>query len=387
MNKNTLWVIIMFIFTWIYFKSIFYFNITSDFKAHIEFIIATSKSKTPPVNFLYYLTVYLFALGNTSLVALQNATVMVLSLSVTAKFWITRRILKKSITTDLKQSKGKSKTKNWVLNLSTLSLCLAFNLPNFLQDNYYLGQIPPNVWHNSTVIFLMPFALLLFWQSTYQIQNPTTKRFWIIVLLILLNLLIKPSFILVFIPAYTLILLYQYGISKKFFWQCIPVLIAFIGLVIEYLFIFFINANTIYENTGPSKVVIQPFWAWSKYSNCIPFSLIISLFYIIIYLSFYWKESIRSITFKYTGLIYVACLMIFILFAEIGPRQMHGNFSWQNISGAYFLFLACISQHLQIINKQQKLTKKDYILFCCFGLHVLTGILYMIRLILKDTYY
>ena len=69
-NKDTLWVTLIFIVTWGYFKSIFYFNITADFEAHIEFIIATSKSKTPPINFLYYLTVYLFALGNTSLVAL-----------------------------------------------------------------------------------------------------------------------------------------------------------------------------------------------------------------------------------------------------------------------------------------------------------------------------
>jgi len=47
----------------------------------------------------------------------------------------------------------------------SFTLLFVFSLPSvqvFTNKFYYLGQFTPNVWHNSTTIFLMPFALLLF---------------------------------------------------------------------------------------------------------------------------------------------------------------------------------------------------------------------------------
>ena len=83
--------------------------------------------------------------------------------------------------------------------------------------NYFLGKVSPNIWHNSTTIFLMPFAILLFWKS-YQVLSGTQKENTLLIsMLVILNVFIKPSFFFVYVSVFPILLLFQFGISRSFF--------------------------------------------------------------------------------------------------------------------------------------------------------------------------
>jgi hypothetical protein len=68
----------------------------------------------------------------------------------------------------------------------------------------YLSKFVPLVWHNSTTILLFPFAILLFWKQLKMLDTKneiSAKEIAVINILVVLNLLIKPSFIFAYAPV------------------------------------------------------------------------------------------------------------------------------------------------------------------------------------------
>ena len=65
-----------------------------------------------------------------------------------------------------------------------------FNFPRI-----YLGQISPNVWHNPTIIFSMPFNILLFYFSIKSLTSFKQKDFIFVSLLIVVILYrLRPNY-------------------------------------------------------------------------------------------------------------------------------------------------------------------------------------------------
>ncbi len=116
------------------------------------------------------------------------ASIAVLSLITLYKY----QIVKKIIVSELNTSDYK------IASIISAVLLFVFALPSVLIFNnlYYLGSFSPNIWHNSTTIFVIPFVILLYRESCQQLLPFNSKRLWIIVLLILINVCIKPSFYL-----------------------------------------------------------------------------------------------------------------------------------------------------------------------------------------------
>ena len=153
-------------------------------------------------------------------------------------------------------------TENQLLaSLLAISMLFVFviPLPGFLTDDcyMYIGTYTPNVWHNSTILFLFPFAILLFEQSWRQLQAFSTKRNSLILLLIILNLLIKPSFFFVFICVFPLMLLYKYQLRKEFWMSIIPVFLGGVLLVVQFVIIYKVNTQVLKD---ASSVIFMPFW-------------------------------------------------------------------------------------------------------------------------------
>ena len=158
------------------FGAFLYLRIPTDIQAHVRKTQDVINGSTPPgADFLYYLTIYAVALFSTKKVLLGISSVVLLSLAITAKFEITKRFMASQI------GIGNTSSGLFILLFSNL-LLLAFSLPtsSILKGQFYLGQTPPNVWHNSTTILLMPFALVLFWLSYEQIIKPEKRRIFLI---------------------------------------------------------------------------------------------------------------------------------------------------------------------------------------------------------------
>lgn len=365
------------------FEGIVQFDIFTDIQAHIEFIQMIQSGTTPPPNFLFYFIVFLFSFFSSSTTVLLQSAVVVLSLSILLKFYFSLKVL---------SVKSISSTNGLFQNsrlppLFIAMLCLSFAIPNPFNIFYYLGQTPPNIWHNSTIIFLMPFAILLFWQSVNYVQNPSKKLLLNLCLLVFLNAIIKPSFIMVFVPAFSFISLLKNKFSKTFFISLIPSIFATVLILLQFLLVFILEENSIYEKAEKTSVLISPFEVWSYFSRYIPLSILVSVAFPLAVSIVYFKKLKHQLMFQYSWLCYFIAITIFALLVEAGPRKLHLNFSWQNIVCCYILFLVTGKYWIQYIQERNKLFKADFFILGIFILHFLSGLAYILRLFLRNTYY
>jgi len=368
------------------FSVVIFFLTITDINSHADYIGHVIKgTMKPPANFLYYLIIYCAAFFQTKSVYLYSASAVVLSVAVTAKFMITRNII---ASCTFKTSSANDAADRFITVISAM-LILVFSIPTGMLagGHYYLGHITPTVWHNSTTIFLMPFALLLFWVSYQQLIAPTNRRMLFITMLCILNILIKPSFYFVFCIAYPLMLLRSFGIRKKMWANLIPVLTGSALLLAEYILIYTYDYGNAY--TEKVTISISPFSIWSHFTPNIPLALTGSLLFPLVYLLFYGRDLMNNLLLQYAALAYMIALVIFSVFSETGPRQFSGNFYWQCIVSAYILFMvAALLTVGKVVRARKSGTDgpitliletnwKNKILLSCFFLHTIAGIVFL----------
>ena len=364
------------------FSAIFYFDVYSDIQTHAQITQeATTNILVLPANFLYYLVIYSLAFFHARIQWLYASSVLVLAFSVAIKYIITRKF----IANQLNNLKTSEALRNKWINLFSFTLIFAFSIPLslFIGGHYYLGQFPPNIWHNSTTIFLMPFALILFWLSYEQLKNPSNSRIYLLTLFSILNVLAKPSFFFSFLVIFPLLLIVRFRFKKDFWLNLIPIAVGTSLVLIEYILLYKVGSfNPYVEQTG---IVIKPFSVWTSYSPNILISLLSSLIFPITYLMFYWKELKTNLLLQYSVLLYFISVVIFSLLTETGPREFYGNFFWQCVVSSYILFMVILSLLLEKIFSGSH-SKKNILILTSFLLHVLSGIVYVILLFALKTY-
>jgi len=346
---------------------------TSDMIEHVR--IALNHLEEGHVfsgNFLFYFLVNLFS-GFTGIRWLAKIVLCgLLAWASTYKF----SILKKQMDPFVVSSN--------VSSLLSLSLCFVFVIPilSFCYvPYYYLGYEVPNVWHNSTIIFLFPFAFLLFFCSLKQLKEGVdNKRNLGLLILILLNVYTKPSFFFVFACSYPFMLFIQYKTTRNFWKGIFPVLIGFVFLYMEY--------NSIYERPLDGSSVCLDFKGllnFSFWSEKMSY-LIVSLFLPIVYLLFYLKKTIRDREFLYILLLLFSALGIFFICKELGSRANHGNFYWQVVPVMALLFYYVLKS-LVVDIKKCGYNKKNVTVVSIYILHVISGLFYLSHYLIVRNYY
>ena len=145
------------------FAEAFHEHWVSDLGLHVATVKAMLATGTVPGDPLYFGLLAALAGFQKSTEALNIATIAVLGVAVGAKYLISAYIAMRE--TDAQGLKLRVSGESGLILLVAL-LPFAFSLPT---NNIFLGQEPPNVFHSSTTIFLMPFALLLFYLSLIHI--------------------------------------------------------------------------------------------------------------------------------------------------------------------------------------------------------------------------
>ena len=367
------------------FSSILYVGIRTDIQTHIGVVEKTVNGTIlPPANFLYYLTIYAFTFFQTNVRLLRLSSVIVLSLAVTAKFLITYKF----IISYNKKAVKRSNVPEWFILLYCILLLFAFSLPTIaaLKGRFYLGQFPPNVWHNSTTVFVMPFALLLFWLSYEQLKGPITQRLLLITLFCVLNILIKPNFYFVFCVVYPIMLVSRFGFRKELWLNLIPIIAGTVLLIGEYYLIFVFRFGNPGETEGNLGIAISLFAVWSRYSSNIAVSFLASALFPLVYLCFYWRELFKNLLLQYAVLLYLIAIAMTSVFTEIGARQTHGNFIWQSIICTYILFMVVSALFVGKVKFVKKGDWPNKVVLVSFLLHAISGFVYLIYLFSTKSY-
>lgn len=362
------------------------YTVSTDIALHAQFIKSYADGHIPfQVNFLYYFTVYAISFFSSDLNILLFVSIYVLAFITFLKY----HVVKKIIYSEINQLSEKAVI---ISSLSTFLLIICFSLPSILLlDNmYYLANFPANVWHNSTVIFAMPFVILLFWNSAKQISDYKQSRLILIIFLIAINIVIKPSFVFVYVLAFPLINFIRHKFTKPFLLNLTPVIFAFFFIALQYYYVFVSSTN----NVNQSSVKIDLFNVlayWTKSTHwyqiaIIVLSTIISSYLFPIVLLLRNKQLIHKNIVLFGVFCSTIGLLIFYVLSETGSREFDGNFIWQTFMCSFLLFFVCIVELLKMIfsNKSGWKTYRIEIIF--FLLHVLSGIYYFYRILSTETY-
>jgi hypothetical protein len=325
-------------------------------------------------NFLFYWLVNLFSFLSTKVSASQNSLCFLLALATTYKYDIAQRYIQKTIHS-LSDSRVFVYSSIFAMSLLVI---MAIPIPSFFVSHSFVrGNFVPNNWYNSTIIFVFPFAILLFLSSYKQLIEFSAKRNWWILILIFLNVYLKPSYFFVFLSLYPILLLYKYQFSSHFWKSILPVGLGLVFLIIEYWSIYHTTPS---GDRNASAVVFHPFYSYTIDSKLwqLPVSLIFSLFFPFLYSVLNFSRLKYSILFWYTTVSFVISLLIYLLIAESGPREMNGNFYWQVIVCAWICFFVSLVAVLTDVQKEGK-TIKNKLLLISYSLHVVVGVMYFTR--------
>ena len=369
-------------------------NVRTDITTHIEQIRRININAAHyPANFLFYLIVNLLS-GFGQVKILNLVAVIVLSAAAVLKYSLSKEFI---VSLNPAQKQEIILRKNTPFILIALALFFCFAIPDpfslFVLKKVYLSKFVPMVWHNSTSIFLFPFAILLYWKQLKMFNaknHVNAKEIIIINILVVLNLLIKPSFIFAYAPVTFFFLLHKKNVIhnlKIWFIQLTPVITTVVVLILQYYFIYVKqDGSFFYEKSElaiglPFQLLLQfvPWWF-------IPFSFIFS-YALVLFTVVSYKEILRYTPFFYALALTVFAIFISAFVIETGPRALHGNFLWQNVICTYLLFLATIAFLTPKLLNKQHWSIKDKVLVGLFTAHACAGILYPLKIVITTSYY
>ena len=354
---------------------------TSDIDEHANFAISQAKGDGLMGNFVLYGLVNLLTFFSLNFRIVTVLLCVIIGAATTAKYYISKQQINKII--------NPSNNINYKSVFLSLSLIFVFAIPiptYFIYGFFYRGNFVPNVWNNSTTILLAPIAILLFLKSYEQLKGYSKNNNIIILILIILNIFIKPSYFFVFICVYPIFLLLKYKFKKEFFYACFPIAIGLICLIIEYILIYKSNSNS--KVVSSSVMLSNPIKfieTFPMYKSAI-FSIIFSTFFPLIYSIFNVKQLKKSTLFWYTVTSFFVSILFFVFLIEEGPRKLDGNFYWQIVICTWLCFFVALLALLKDI-KTQGSTKINKLLFSIFTIHVLLGVIYFSKYLITGIYY
>lgn len=352
------------------FSMVVYMHVERDIRDHAQFILDLSiKSFHPHIG--YFFTVWFLSCFSQDMNTVLIISIGVLTASVLFKFLVSKQVVFQSV-----RPLPAETNPIWFGNLSILLvfiLTFVHSLP--VVKRFFLGQFPPNIWFNSTTIFLFPFAILLFWQSFRYLEDKDSRRLVWVLALCLMNIFIKPSFFFCFAAVFPLYCAARYKFGRPFWMASSVVAVSFLLILVQY-YLIYVSPSF---NSEPSGVTVAPFEVWIHTgARSILISFLASIPFPLAYISAYRKDLFKNAMFNYALSLFLVALMIWILFKETGVREYHCNFIWQLIVCNYLLHLTLVIDFLRRVRNSIHLTRMNIFLFSVLILEFVSGIVYFI---------
>jgi len=358
------------------------FHVNSDFHHHAGFIAGFIERGVPPLDFIYYGTVALLAGLSTEMDVLLRATVVVMTAALLAKFLVTATCLGRWLEVDPRDDAREFDQ----LALLSLGLLLLFCLP-LPSMNWYLGQFPPNVWHNSTTIATMPFAVMLFFHSATFLETGRARQLLPTAIYCALGLMTKPSVFFAFAPIFPLFALARFGPGRRFLQACIPVAVG-ASLLLGYMALMFFTP--LYEHgAGGWQPQLGLGWldVWRLHSSNIPLSILDSVALPLLFLLAYPRQCLGDLKVRYAAALLAFGVLLFAVVQETGDWAISGNMSWQNIMYNYLLHCAVVVAFVRIKREQPRWRARDYALLVAFSAQAALGALYILNIFRTGDYF
>ena len=254
---------------------------------------------------------------------------------------------------------------------------------------WYLGKFTQTIWHNSTLICVFPFCILLVWKTFDWFRSGKLKDLGLMFLLGFIIILIKPSFLFCYIPALPLfIFIRDRELSKGLIQSLALVSALFAMLMVEKYLIFTWDPvlDSLYTPEEKSQMVVDPLRIWLHLSQEPIFDFVSSFPLLIGFLILRRKKAFESPLFGFSLLLLFFAVLVYLLFAETGFREFHANFYWQ-IPIALFLCHLSILQSVvkQFLVEGKKMKGRYILIFSLYIIQAASGIGYWLRIFTGST--
>lgn len=360
---------------------ILYYQIPSDIGAHTQILLRFLERDSFPTPPLYYALLYLLHFIMPYKEGFGLAAVVVLTAAGFFKYGISFKYLN----TYCRGVDGR--------RVAFFTWALMFFAPLTLfgleGEFWYLGKFTPLIWHNSTSLLSFPFCILLFYYSIQYLERRKNAFLIRIFITATIIVLIKPSFVFAFLPAFPLSILvidrrWSPAVSKSLALG-IPLLAI---ILLEKILIYNVNPIESHLETGVlDGIGIRPFYLWLYYSESLFWDLVSSFLFPFFFILFYFKTLIKDPHGVFAGLLIVVALLIFFTLVETGPRMTDGNFFWQVILTLFMGYLVLTKHLLNLcfgmsggLRTERRLNYKNILLLVLFFMHVIGGLAYTIRI-------
>ena len=343
-------------------------------------------------NFLLYFMANLMTVFTGYLTPIKIAIVIMLAMANSVKYAVVREMFAQSYSNSLARTLSLSLLVVFIFPILYLFALIGC----FPVDGGFWGYevyckttdwyCVPNVWHNSTVIFMMPFAIIAYFLSVKQFETFDKRRNGWLAFFIVLGVLAKPSFFFIYAFAYLLIIFSRYRFGKEFFWSLIPL---FAGCVCV-LYVFFSTFN----GSDDNEVVISIMPVLEHWKPYLLF-LVVSIAFPLLFVCFYHKEIKKDFEFWFVLIMFIVGVGVYWCCHETGSRAMHGNFWWQIVAATWFVYYYMIKVILKydlpldVESKKIKLSaicQRGKCFLIVYGMHVVFGIAYLVKIFVTQTY-
>lgn len=275
----------------------------------------------------------------------------------------------------------------------------------FYNPRYYLGQGSPNVWHNPTTIAARPFMILItvltveYWECSkeekvslgkYSMRKRSAYQ-WVMMFLLLFSTMIKPSYLMVYLPVCGIAALVKLFKEK---WRnfiplvCehlyfVPALIVFLW---QYIKIYLLGGPS--GNVGESGIAIAFFKVARLYASSVTVSLFLKMAFPLLVVILWRKVIMKHKLFPLIFAQFLSGLAITWTFAETGKRAKHGNFGWGNMLAASYLWIFCLIFYVKELVREKDRIRENTMLKLKYGIpaifllwHLMAGISYYLSLL------
>lgn len=365
-------------------------ELETDLPSHMRLAALSIEMGAWPPNFLYYWTVALFAGFSAETSRLQSATVFVLSASCALRFlagvWVGRQLLRECPGWD--QRPGV----RCAFYIAVALLQVAHNVIDYTRPNFYVGFFTSNVWHNSTTIFLMPWAILLFYAAYRAVTRCSTGDLLLLAGMGVVNVAIKSSLIQVMVLAVPPAALLAHRFSFRLIKVGLALLPAVLFVVGQYVLLYtHFFADSVMARyheelgvSGESKVAFEFLALWPSHTLS---TVVCSFLYPIAVLGILCIRRSRDNLFGFAVACLAVALLQYMCLVETGFRRYHGNFTWQVLICTHLLFLASLIVQFRHVLRRDEPGRRDLLAGVLFMIHVLCGVGYIAGILLTRTYY
>ncbi|MGQ9909302.1 MAG: hypothetical protein ACUVS2_10760 [Candidatus Flexifilum sp.] len=259
---------------------------------------------------------------------------------------------------------------------------------------YLLGYITLTVYHNPTYTLLRPLALLLFIAALQTLAAPERQPIrralpvtGALAALTALNMLAKPSFVIVLLPALGLWTLWRLLRRQPVAWLPLSAGIgvpALLGLYWQYSF-FYSEADGARADSGIIFAPLEAFYAVTGWDAPVfgVYLLVSALIPAAIYL-LGGRAARADAAFNLGWLMFAIGAAYTYLFAETGPRFAALNFAWSGYSGALILYGMALFFGLRVAVGQIRITgRRRWLFLSAAGVGLVVTLVYGVLYLAK----